>query len=331
MQGEYFESLNGVRQGGVISPLIFTVYMDEMICRLLKSGIGCFIGQEYYGCLGYADDFVLLCPSLKGLQRMIDLCAEFGLEFSVMYNAKKTKCMTFEFTQNRHIPGRFAIRLDGKALDWTTSIKHLGNYIRSDLSESDEMRHKQCDFIGRFNGLIARYHDAIPEVLMQLTGSYCTHLYGSQAWQFTDKNMNRMIITWQKAIRRIWKLPYHSHRVLLCGLNEGKHVYDNIFTRFLRMYKCMDRSSNQKMSFLVAMAKQDKRSIIARNIQFICEKVKAPEADIIHSQRYDCHVYKSTDILNNEQTIAMIIELNHGIPGFDESEIKDILEFISTE
>jgi hypothetical protein len=71
--------------------------------------------------------------------------------------------------------------------------------------------------------------------------------------------------------------------VLLCGLNEGKHVYDNIFTRFLRMYKCMERSSNQKMSFLVAMVKQHKRSIIARNIQFIFKNVKASEADIIHS------------------------------------------------
>ncbi len=54
------------------------------------------IGQEYYGCLSYKDDFVLLCPSVKGLQRMVDLCSEFGLEFSVTYNSKKTKCMKFE-------------------------------------------------------------------------------------------------------------------------------------------------------------------------------------------------------------------------------------------
>ncbi len=50
-----------------------------------------FIGQEYYGCLSYADDFVLLCPSVTGLQRMVNLCSEFGLKFSVTYNANKTK------------------------------------------------------------------------------------------------------------------------------------------------------------------------------------------------------------------------------------------------
>ncbi len=193
MTGEYFNSINGVRQGGVVSPLMFTVYIDELICRLQKSGIGCFIGQEYYGCLSYADDFVLLCPSVKGLQRMVDLCSEFGLEFSVTYNAKKTKCMKFELKPV--MPETFPIRLEGKVLEWTTSITHVGNYIRNDLSESDEIRHNQCDFIGRFNGLLARYHDASPEVLMQLTSSYCTYIYGPQAWQFNDTNVHRMFTT----------------------------------------------------------------------------------------------------------------------------------------
>ncbi len=35
------------------------------------------------------------------------------------------------------------------------------------------------------------------------------------------------------------------------------------------------------------------------------------------------------DILRHEQTIAMIIELNYGIHGFDNDEIKDILYCIS--
>ncbi len=155
---------------------------------------------------------------------MVDLCSEFGLERSVTYNAKKTKCMKFELKPA--MPETYPIRREGKVIEWTTSIKHVGNYIRNDQSESDDIRHKQGDFIGRFNGLLAKYHDAIPEVLMQLTSSYCTHLYGSQAWQFNDTNVHRMFTTWNKAIRRIWNLPTHSHRVLLCGLNEGNHVYD---------------------------------------------------------------------------------------------------------
>ncbi len=43
----------------------------------------------------------------------------------------------------------------------------------------------------------------------------------------------------KKAIRRIWNLPTHFHRVLLCGLNEGNHVYDYVFKRFIKMYNSM--------------------------------------------------------------------------------------------
>ncbi len=67
--GDYFKCSNGVRQGGVASPVLFTIYMDEPTTRLEYSGTGYFIGHQYYGCINYTDDLVLLCPSVKGLQQ----------------------------------------------------------------------------------------------------------------------------------------------------------------------------------------------------------------------------------------------------------------------
>ncbi len=52
----YFSSVNGVRQGGVASPMMLTVYMDELTLELKTFGIRCHIGYKYYGSLGYADD-----------------------------------------------------------------------------------------------------------------------------------------------------------------------------------------------------------------------------------------------------------------------------------
>ncbi len=46
-----------------------------------------------------------------GMQRMVDLCAEFGLEFSVTYNVKITKCMKFEL--KTVMPETYPIRLEG--------------------------------------------------------------------------------------------------------------------------------------------------------------------------------------------------------------------------
>ena len=51
---------NGWIEGGVLSATIFCIYMDELISRLERSGIGCYIGNEYYGNISYADDLKLL-------------------------------------------------------------------------------------------------------------------------------------------------------------------------------------------------------------------------------------------------------------------------------
>ena len=55
-----FPTSNGVKHGGILSPILFCVYMDELISRLKQSGVGCFIGDIYLDRLGYADDLCLL-------------------------------------------------------------------------------------------------------------------------------------------------------------------------------------------------------------------------------------------------------------------------------
>jgi len=54
-----------VRQGCVISPLLFAVYVDDVINELCKADLGCRIGSFYKGCLVYADDLVLLSVSVS--------------------------------------------------------------------------------------------------------------------------------------------------------------------------------------------------------------------------------------------------------------------------
>ncbi len=82
------------------------------------------------------------------------------------------------------------------------------------------------------------------------------------------------------------------------------------------------------MVYLTPLAKNDKRSIISKDLQFISESDNTKESEVINC--YKSHVCKREDILRHEQTIAMIKELNHSIPGFDNDEIKDILYYIST-
>ena len=55
-----------------------TVYYDELIAKLARSGYGCRVSQHFVGALSYADDITLLSPSLQGLQYMVNICEEYG-------------------------------------------------------------------------------------------------------------------------------------------------------------------------------------------------------------------------------------------------------------
>ena len=64
-----FRILNGTRQGSVLSPALFSVYIDDMIQDLRKLGLGCYMGGLWIGACGFADDLILLSPGRKGMQK----------------------------------------------------------------------------------------------------------------------------------------------------------------------------------------------------------------------------------------------------------------------
>ena len=61
---EYFLAKNGVKQGGVISPVLFCVYLDELLLAFSAAKVGCYVGDIFVGALAYADDIVLIAPVL---------------------------------------------------------------------------------------------------------------------------------------------------------------------------------------------------------------------------------------------------------------------------
>ena len=79
-RSEMFPIVNGTRQGSVLSPALFAIYMDEILVTLRNLGVGCYVGDIFMGGMGYADDLVLLSPSRTAMQIMLQACEKFGIQ-----------------------------------------------------------------------------------------------------------------------------------------------------------------------------------------------------------------------------------------------------------
>ena len=84
-----FDVSNGVRQGGILSPLFYTIYIDDLLEKLKRKGIGCHIGHHFVGVFGYADDIILLCPSVSGLMKMIKIVKNMQMSMILFSMAKR--------------------------------------------------------------------------------------------------------------------------------------------------------------------------------------------------------------------------------------------------
>jgi hypothetical protein len=79
----------GVRQGGVLSPVLFALYVNDLLFNLHKSKLGCIIRGLTVNSFMYADDLILLSASVIDLQHMIDLCSNALNSLDLSFNAKK--------------------------------------------------------------------------------------------------------------------------------------------------------------------------------------------------------------------------------------------------
>ena len=96
VMSESFTVMNGVKQGDVLSPVLFAVYTDGLILRLQESGIRYHMGGHYAGALAYADDITLISPSMTGLRKMSSICEQFASEFDILFNRSKSKLLFFK-------------------------------------------------------------------------------------------------------------------------------------------------------------------------------------------------------------------------------------------
>jgi len=156
--GSFLDSFcvsNGVRQGGVLSPILFTIYVDDLLEDLSKLGIGCYWDSLFAGSVCYADDLVLLAPSPSALKIMLRCSEDFATNCSLRFNPSKTQLICFSHSPSSSCSAH--IYFCGQLLPFLDTVSHLGHLLHYDLNDTEDVNSKLHDMVRKANCLLATF------------------------------------------------------------------------------------------------------------------------------------------------------------------------------
>jgi hypothetical protein len=132
---DFFGCPQGVKQGCLLSPLIFSLFISEVADHVRKHGkhgFQLFPGFEEIFLLMFADDIVLLSSTPTGLQNQISSLEVASKSLGLTVNMNKTKIMVFR--KGGHIASKEKWWYDGNVIEIVNSYKYLGYVLTTKLS-----------------------------------------------------------------------------------------------------------------------------------------------------------------------------------------------------
>ena len=128
-----------VKKGGILSPLCFNLYMDEISKNLSNENVGCCVNSNVINHIMYADDLCLLAPSAKLLQCLINICSKYASDHDIVYNVKKAVCMLVK-SNKFNLTNLPCIKLGKTQLKYVTEYKYLSCIVTDNLGDNKDVQ-----------------------------------------------------------------------------------------------------------------------------------------------------------------------------------------------
>lgn len=274
-----FSVTNGVKQGGILSPALFSIYIDVLLERLQDSGQGCYVGSIFAGAYGYADDIIILCPSKLSLSSQLNVAISYSNEYLVLFNA--VKCHLLHFMPDRPNIGDAppTIVFQGTHIVAEGSAVHLGHLIGPQVKNA-EVTKSVSDFNRRVNVLLSKFHFCKIETKIRLFNTYCMSLYGCVIWDFDDRSIETFYVAWRKAVRRVLGLHPMTHCRLLSNIMGCPPIEVTLKRRFLNFLNRTLHHTNVLTSLACRLSIDGSASSVSNTINNIATYLNIPRHSV---------------------------------------------------
>jgi hypothetical protein len=215
----------GTRQGGVASPTLFSVCINDVIELLQKSSLGCHIRNISFNAFMYADDLLLLSISVGDLQGMINVCKSELEWLDMAINSKKSNCIR---VGKRFDEVTAQLFFDRSALNWCTELPYLGVVIKSAKVFKCSLHVAKTKFYRSLNGILGKVGSTPPiSVTLSLIASHCNPilLYGLEALCLTKADITSLSHPYNSAYMKLFA-TFNKTVITLCQFHSGHFSLD---------------------------------------------------------------------------------------------------------
>lgn len=156
-ESDIFKTTIGVKQGGCLSPRLFTMYVEDVIEEIEKLNVGIKIGEMTLDILLYADDMLLLSDNIIDMKRMLKVLTKYGLDNEIKFNGSKTTLMIYNKTLGNNtrlakdIAKETKLELANEPIEITKHMKYLGVYYSDNYSLCKHWEAKISNVAGKMS------------------------------------------------------------------------------------------------------------------------------------------------------------------------------------
>ena len=246
-----FFSKQGVKQGSIISPMLYKAYINGLLDTLQQNHLGAFIGGFFVGSPACADDVLLISFDPHELQAMLDVCSGYSTVHRYEIHPGKSSISVLHRPRNHPEPAR-EWNLGGSAIRRQDTFTHLGiewkegrsqPNIQANLSKARRTAYALmrvgmhgCDGLGA----------ATSAKLIQL---YVTPnlLHGLDAVVLDKKSISELDLFYRKILRQVQSLPDSTAVEAVHWLSGTLPLEAQYHTRVLMLFGAICRLPNDHL------------------------------------------------------------------------------------
>ena len=254
--GQWFRTTVGVRQGCLLSPTLFNIFLERIMTEALD-GHDCSvnIGGRTLSNLRFADDIDGLAGNEQELANLADRLDKASTKFGMEISAEKTKVMT-----NKSEDIQADIEISGQKLESVKKFKYLGAII-SDEGSKVEVLARIAQTTAALGKLKPIWKDkkisTSSKVKLMRSLVLAIFLYACETWTLTAELEKRIEALETRCFRRVLGISYKDHitnvevkRQIKQAIGEYVDLLSIVKKRKLRWYGHVTRSNGLAKTIL---------------------------------------------------------------------------------